>query len=156
MHVERLKNCDDTDLTCRSVLANGRAPNARILDALRECFRADLSADQVKIAPMARANKYDIVHVGDVVAVGPVGSATRPLLGRIDFLAWVNDEGGGEGLAVLQDFAIKEDQKRCWKCRRRPDPIVVFARDISCACVWAGEDVVTVLKPLHAALWSDI
>ena len=96
------------------------------------------------------------MHVGDVVAVGAVGAATAPLLRRIEFLAWVNDGGGGEIAVVLEEFFIKEEQRRCWKRPRKPDRIVCFVCGISCACVRAGTAVVTVLKPLHAAMLADI
>ena len=154
MHIERLKAADDIQMSPKPALSQGKKPSRRMLSALRAMLGDTLSPDDIMVSQRARASCYDIVSVGDVVAVGHLGA---PKLCKIEMLLSVADEDGDHhAVCVIEWLTLTAEHVRFWKCHKSAERDLIHVSDVGANLVWAGEAHMTVLKPLHATLQRDI
>ena len=61
-----------------------------------------------------------------------------------------------EFASLIEEYDVGEVQNRAWKCRLADRQTLFDMQDIVTCLTYAGTDVVTVLKPLHAVAYPDL
>ena len=85
------------------------------------------------------------MSVGDVVTIG---NATPPLIGQVVMHISVRVGVAVEFVSMIEQCEIQSESKRSWKCKFAQSKLVLTG-DIVSATTWAGDNMLTVLKPVE-------
>lgn len=113
----------------------------------------DFAAATIMTSRTARVNKYEHSTIGDLVLVG---HTDPPIIGRVVFHISIQVDELVECASLIEEYEVTEVQNRAWKCRLAGRQTLFEMLDIVCCLTYAGTDVVTVLKPIHAIAYPGL
>lgn len=128
----------------QAALVNPHPARQRALSFLQAEFEAP--GREFETSRVARINKYECCHVGDIVMV-QIGDDR--FIGEIAMHAALELDGDKHTFSSLWRWQFSSQGERSTKwIRTRLNPCMCMTDEILCACIWAGDgDIATVLKP---------
>ena len=124
-------------------LLNPRVPGAELSRTMRTDFQLGSEAP-VLVSREMRCSEFERCMKGDVVLIGSV-DAPR-IIGEVQLHAEVS----GAPMSLIRHWEIVSSARKHWKCRQSDTCSFCCASDITCALVWGGRDLRTVLKPFRS------
>ena len=100
---------------------------------------------QLQVARTARVNEFEKLPVCDAVTIG---NPTPPLIGQVVMHVSVGAGVAAEYVSVIGQCGMKSESKRSWKCKFAQTKLVLTG-DIVSTTTWAGDNILTVRKPLY-------
>ena len=144
LHIERLISFPLMQFSAQAGLQEGKPPSRRMLPVIQRAL-GPFPKDQLQVARTARVNEFERVSVGDVVTIG---NATPPLIGQVVMHISVRVGVAVEFVSMIEQCEIQSESKRSWKCKFAQSKLVLTG-DIVSATTWAGDNMLTVLKPVE-------
>ena len=153
MRLERMATVDPTMFSESAGLVQPRAPSHKMMRSILGVLGDDFAAATIMISRTARVNKYEHSTIGDLVLVG---HTDPPIIGRVVFHISIQVDELVECASLIEEYEVTEVQNRAWKCRLAGRQTLFEMLDIVCCLTYAGTDVVTVLKPIHAIAYPGL
>ena len=153
LHIAKLAAATAITFAETPGLVEPRAPSKKIAPRILDVLGPEFAGATLQTSRKARVNKYQFVSVGDLVLLGSVSS---PTVGRVVLHVSVAVDELLEHATLVEEYAVTADHQRCWKCRLTGTQTLFAMEEIVCGLVWAGDDILTILKPLHVHRYADI
>ncbi len=153
LRLERLAAADSTMFSESAGLVQPRSPSQKMMRSIMSALGDGFDAATIMTSRTARVNRYEHASIGDLVLVG---HADPPIIGRVVFHISIQVDELVEFASLIEEYDVGEVQNRAWKCRLADRQTLFDMQDIVTCLTYAGTDVVTVLKPLHAVAYPDL
>ena len=145
--LERMAASGPTMFSESAGLVQLRAPSLKMMRWIIGVLGDGFAAATTMTSRTARADKYEYSTIGDLALVG---HTDPPVTGRVVFHISIQVDELVECASLIDEYEVTEVQNREWKCKLAGRQTLFEMSDIVCFLAYAGTDVVTVLKPIHA------
>jgi hypothetical protein len=153
LHCEQMAAAPVSKFSETPGLVKPSPPSRRLKQSLLHVLGHEFAAAKLMTCRTARVNKYDHASVGDLVLLG---SADPPIIGRIIYHFSVQVDELQEHASLVEEYIVSEVHHRAWKCKLAGKQTLFDLGDIGTPLIHAGTEVITALKPIHAAAYPGL